>query len=221
MATIHSRKWPRRPNRSINLLMALPILSIYLQLLGGQLFASSTTTSTPYPDANARPTITTKLENLSGIFKLSSVNVTTTTEGYPKLFSDDDNHGNKAFWSMEETNDSLLLKRRENSIGGILSIQYVVVVCVCVYCQSIGKREPKRGKQYTKKQHIIHHRNYSFGDYCFFPRWEIMTKLMVRCAILEFISKIWIFILNDNAKAHRATEPYYSVAIIVLYNIQA
>lgn len=75
--------------RSINLLIVLPIL--YLQ---SNLFASSMTTSTPYPDANARPTITTKLENLSGIFKLSSVNITGTTEGYPKLFSDDDNHGN-------------------------------------------------------------------------------------------------------------------------------
>lgn len=90
------------PFRTVNLLIALPILSIFVQWLGGQLLASSAATSTPYPDANARPTITTKLENLSGIYKLASgmnatmaTTTTSTTESYPKLFSDDDNHGNK------------------------------------------------------------------------------------------------------------------------------
>lgn len=55
--------------------------------------------STPYPDANAKPTITTKLENLSDLHKSPSSTTTTTTEGYPKLYDEDDKYGKliKAF----------------------------------------------------------------------------------------------------------------------------
>lgn len=56
--------------------------------------ASGADVSTPYPDANAKPTITTKLENLSEFHKSTASSTTTSTEGYPSLFGQDDSYGN-------------------------------------------------------------------------------------------------------------------------------
>lgn len=142
-----SRRWPCRLYLSINLLVALPIISIYLQALGGQLFASSTTTSTPYPDANARPTITTKLENLSGIFKLSSMNITTTTEGYPNLFSDNDTRGNEAFCCEWRKLWLFMDFERKGAFGrAILHWRY----CCCNYVFSVDQEFVPNWNQYKE-----------------------------------------------------------------------
>lgn len=46
-------------------------------------------TVTPYPDANARPTIASKLENY-----LTPSNITTTTTGYLNVYNGNDSYGN-------------------------------------------------------------------------------------------------------------------------------
>lgn len=74
------------------------IIGLVLNLLQLQckqnLYVSGSITSTPYPDANAKPTITTKLENLSDLHRSSISSTTTSTEGYLNTFNDDDKYGN-------------------------------------------------------------------------------------------------------------------------------
>lgn len=73
------------------------IIGLILNLLQLQcnqnLYVSGSITSTPYPDANAKPTITTKLENLSDLHRSSISSTTTSTEGYLNTFNDDDKYG--------------------------------------------------------------------------------------------------------------------------------
>lgn len=78
----------------IKLLNTFVWWAVILNLMQFNKFVIGMSASTPYPDANARPTITTKLENLSDLHKSSSSSTTTSTEGYPNLFNENDKYGN-------------------------------------------------------------------------------------------------------------------------------
>lgn len=75
------------------LLNKFVLLAIILLQVNRNSFANGLTASTPYPDANAKPTITTKLENLSDLHKSSISTTTTSTEGYPNIFNENDKYG--------------------------------------------------------------------------------------------------------------------------------
>lgn len=91
-----STKMPKvyfKPALMTNLLKSDFILTTIATLLilqfgtNGIQFVSGSTT-TPYPDANARPTIASKLENY-----LSPSNITTTTTGYLNVYNGNDSYG--------------------------------------------------------------------------------------------------------------------------------
>lgn len=92
----------------INLLKTDLILTTFITLLILQSgtntikFVSSSTT-TPYPDANARPTITSKLENY-----LTPSNITTTTTGYLNVYNGNDSYGK----FLTAFIDEILLKKK-------------------------------------------------------------------------------------------------------------
>lgn len=81
----------------VNSFIFWTIIGLVLNLLqlrcNENLYVSGSITSTPYPDANAKPTITTKLENLSDLHRSSISSTTTSTEGYLNTFNDDDKYG--------------------------------------------------------------------------------------------------------------------------------
>lgn len=84
----------------MNLLNSNSILTAIVTLLilqAGQnriWLVNSSTLPTPYPDANARPTITSKLEIYKNdLHKITVPNVTATTEGYLPIFSGNDSYG--------------------------------------------------------------------------------------------------------------------------------
>lgn len=84
--------------KSIVLIVAIIQLSIHSPFTGHFMFVSGSTISSPYPDANARPTITTKLENLSELHRsIANTTTTTSTEGYPSPLNGDENYGNYNF----------------------------------------------------------------------------------------------------------------------------
>lgn len=73
------------------ILIATSILLVLSIERNGIQFVSSNTLPTPYPDPNARPTITSKLENLSESHRTTApLNITTTTtEGYLNVNAND------------------------------------------------------------------------------------------------------------------------------------
>lgn len=84
----------------MNLLNSNSILTAIVTLLILQVgqnriwLVNSSTLPTPYPDANARPTITSKLEIYKNdLHKTTVPNVTATTEGYLPIFSGNDSYG--------------------------------------------------------------------------------------------------------------------------------
>lgn len=73
-------------------LIAISTLLILSIERNGIRFVSSNTVPTPYPDANARPTITSKLENFSESHRTtapSNSNTSATTEGYLNINGND------------------------------------------------------------------------------------------------------------------------------------
>lgn len=73
-------------------LSAISTLLILQVGRNGNRFVSGNTIPTPYPDANARATITSKLENLSELHRTTttpSSNSSTTTEGYLNINAND------------------------------------------------------------------------------------------------------------------------------------
>lgn len=79
-------------NRLLNSNVILTVISIllFLELNRNSIqFVCCSALSTPYPDANARPTITSKLENLSDLHRTTPSNSSTPTEGYLNINAND------------------------------------------------------------------------------------------------------------------------------------
>lgn len=80
-----------------SLLAAIVTLTILQTGKSGIWFVNSSTIPTPYPDVNARPTITSKLENFkSDLHRSTTPNITSSTESYINIFNGNDTYGKLA-----------------------------------------------------------------------------------------------------------------------------